>query len=129
MSADVLEALAGRLFRILQSSFLSRPKWVGVKASLETLAQCLSKYCEGLREKTKTMKLVHGSSTPWHTLSKGLDLFYLKPTTNVTLKEIACLNTKLVQAGPYSFLELDKHVPCDQKKRYHGISSRRSKMV
>ena len=90
-----------------------------MKASLEALAQRLSKNCKGLRENTKTVKLVYTSSTPWHTLSKGLNVFYLKPTTCATLKEIVYLQTKLLQAGQYSFLEFDEHAPCDPKESYY----------
>ena len=75
------------------------------------------------------MKLIHVSSTPWRTLSKGLDVFYLKATTSVTLKETPCLNTKLVQvvqAGPYSFLVLNEHAPCNPKKKYHFIKEIKS---
>ena len=28
----------------------------------------------------KSMKIVHSSPTPWRSIAKGLDLFYLKPT-------------------------------------------------
>ena len=121
MTCDELEALASKLFEVLQLSFLHRPRWVEMKANLETLAHSLSKYSNMLREKSKTMKLVHTSSNPWRSLSKGLDLFYLASIANVALEEIRALNTKVVEAGPYQFLDLNDYAPSESKKRYHFI--------
>lgn len=55
------DALASRLFQVLQSSFLLRPAWAQMQDSLEVLAHCLSKCSSELRDKSKTMKLLHSS--------------------------------------------------------------------
>lgn len=88
MTSSELETLALRLFRVLQSNFLQRPAWAQMQGSLEALAPCLSKYSGELRDKSKMMKLVHSSSTPWRSLSKGLHLFYLAPSTDVLTQAV-----------------------------------------
>ena len=121
MTSDELGALASRLFRVLQSSFLERPAWQQMKGSLETFAHCLSKYSSELCSKNKTMKLVHSSSTPWRTVSKGLDIFYLVPTTGALTETVEKLNSKVIEARPYSFVDLHDFAPSNPKRWYHFI--------
>ncbi len=57
-----------------------------MKDRCEKMANNLQKYAVELRGKNKVMKLVHSSTVPWRSIQKGLDIFYLKPTTNFSLE-------------------------------------------
>ena len=123
MTCNGLEALSSKLYGVLQSSFLHRPSWIEMRANLEILAHSLNKYSNLLREKSKVMKRVHDSTEPWRSLSKGLDVFYLTPNLDISSDEIQNLSTKVLEAGPYSYI---KYVPYDSKRRYHFIKQVRS---
>ena len=84
MSAATLEALAQKLFRLLQASYFMRDGWGIMKAECENLAHSLQKYAQMLQEKKKSMKIVHSSPTPWRCITKGLDLFYVKPAKKLS---------------------------------------------
>ena len=86
--------------------------------NLESLAYSLSRYSTELHEKNKAMKLVHTFSIPWHSLSEGLDVFYLGPVTRVINEQVQMLASKIIEAGPYPFINLDEYSPVDAKKRY-----------
>lgn len=44
-------------------------------------------------------------------------MFYLAPTHNVS-KQVQSIEDKLIEAGPYSFLELNEYAPSSSKKKY-----------
>jgi len=88
-----------------------------MKESCEKMAHSLQKYAEELRGKNKVMKLVHSSTVSWRSLQKGLDIFYLKPTTNLPL-ELRQISSIVEETGPYSMVDLLPYLPAHSKKRY-----------
>ena len=87
-------------------------------SSLEGLAHCLRKYGEELRKKNKLMKLVHSCSALWRSLSKGLDAFHLEPSTNVAGEALDRVNSKLMETGPYSYIDLNDYAPFNPMRKY-----------
>lgn len=75
------------------------------------------KYASELQGKNKAMKLVHASPTPWRSIAKGLVLFYIKPTTNIS-PELAELSSKVIAVDPYCSIDLHKYSPTDRQKSY-----------
>jgi hypothetical protein len=117
MSGDVLEALASRLFRVLQAAYFQREGWGFMKESCDKMAHSLQKYANELRAKNKTMKIIHSSLTPWRCIQKGLDLFYLKPI-NIVPPELGEICACVKVAEPYSMIDLHSHLPVNPQKRY-----------
>lgn len=75
------------------------------------------KYASELQGKNKAMKLVHASPTPWRSIAKGLVLFYIKPTTNISPK-LAELSSKVIAVDPYCSIDLHEYSPTDREKSY-----------
>lgn len=98
MSSAVLEALSAKLFGLLQSNFFLREKWAELRRQCEKLAHSMKKYANELQGKNKAMKLVHASPTPWRSIAKGLDLFYVKLTANIC-PELTELSSKVIEVG------------------------------
>ena len=92
-----------------------------MQGSLEVLAHCLSKYSSELRDKSKTMKLVHSSCIPWHNLTNGLDVFYLMPSTDVLAEAVEKINSTVIETGPCLFVNLHDLAPSNPKKKYPFI--------
>ena len=88
-----------------------------MRGECEELAQSLLKYARSIQNKNKSMKLVHSSLTPWRSIGKGLDLFYLQPTKKLSpeLKEISA---KVAEVGPYYKVDLQLYLPTNPQKRY-----------
>jgi len=45
------------------------------------------------------------SPTPWRSIAKGLDLFYLKPTKKL-LPELIEISSRVAEVGPYHKVDL-----------------------
>ena len=65
MSADVIESLSTKLFRLLQANYFSREKWASMRQSCELLANTLHLYVCEIQGKNIVMKTIHSSGTPW----------------------------------------------------------------
>ena len=117
LSADVLEALASKLFCILQSSYFHRERWGEMKGNCDRMAHNLQRYADELRGKNKVMKLVHYSTVPWRSILKGLDLFYLKPTMKLSL-DLTEINSVVKACDCYSIVDLLLYLPANSKRRY-----------
>ncbi len=118
MSAATLEALAQKLFRLLQANYFLREGWGIMRGECEELAHSLQKYAQTLQEKNKTMKTVHSSSAPWRSIAKGLDLFYLKPTKSLS-PELIEINSRVAEVGPYCKVDLYSQLPINPQQRYN----------
>ena len=117
MSSATLEALSSKLFGLLQCNFFLRERWAELREQCEKLAHSMKKYASELQGKNKAMKLVHASPTPWRSIAKGLDLFYIRPTASVS-PELAELSSKVIAVGPYCSIDLHEYSPTDRQKRY-----------
>ena len=84
MPSTTLAALAQNFFQLLQASYFLREGRRVIRGECEELAQSLLKYAQSIQNKNKSMKLVHSSLTPWRSIGKGLDLFYLHGTYEET---------------------------------------------
>lgn len=109
MSADILETLASKLFRVLQAPYLQRKEWGGMKESCDSLAHSLQKYACELRGKNKTMRLIHSSLVPWRCIQNGLDLFYLKPISTPA-SELGEISKLVKESEPYSLIDLHSYL-------------------
>lgn len=49
-----------------------------MREECEELAHSLQKYAQLLQGKNKCMKMVHSSPVPWRSITKGLDVYYIK---------------------------------------------------
>ncbi len=125
MTISKLDTLAVMLFEVLQAGYLNRTKWNKLKCDLEALALSLDHYSKELRQKNKSMKLVHASNSPWRTLSDGIDVFYITPDSSTTVlsKKIQAIEDKLIEKGPYCFIDLSELSPSDPKKKYMFIKT------
>ena len=80
-----------------------------MKGECEELAHSLQKYAQTLQEKNKSMKIVHSSPTPWRSIAKGLDLFYLKPTKKLP-PELIEISSRVAEVGPYRKVDLHSYL-------------------
>ena len=117
MSAATLEAQAQKLFRLLQANYFLREGWSIMRGECEELAHSVQMYAQTLQEKIKDMKTVHSSPTPWRSIAKGLDLFFLKPTRSLP-PELIEINSRVEEVGPYCKVDLHSYLPINPHKRY-----------
>ena len=117
MSAATLEALAQKLFRLLQANYFLREGWSIMRGECEELAHSVQMYAQTLQEKNKAMKTVHSSPTPWRSIAKGLDLFFLKPTRSLP-PELIEISSRVAEVGPYCKVDLHSYLPINPHKRY-----------
>ena len=117
MSGDILQALSQKVFRLVQANYFLRDEWEVMRRECETLAHSLQKYADILLEKNKYMKVVHSSTTPWRSVTKGLDLFYLKPTDKLPY-ELTKINQAVAEIDFYNKIDLHPLLPTNPKKRY-----------
>lgn len=81
------------------------------------MAHSLQKYAQMLQENNKFMKIVHSSPTPWRSIAKGLDLFYLKPAKKLP-PELIEISSRVAEVGPYHKVNLHSYLPINPQKRY-----------
>ena len=120
MSADVIESLSTKLFRLLQANYFSREKWASMRQSCELLANTLHLYACEIQGKNKGMKTIHSSGAPWRSIENCMDILYLKPVVNVCI-ELQNICEQLSKAGPYFLIDLHSYLPSDSLKKYHMI--------
>ena len=90
--------------------------WGLMRGECEKLAHSLQKYAQMLQEKNKFMN--HAPSpTPWRSIAKGLDLFYLKPTKKLP-PELIEISSRVAEVGPYHKVNLHSYLPINPQKRY-----------
>ena len=88
-----------------------------MRVECEELAPSLLKYAKLNQDKKKSMKLVYSSLTPWRSIGKGLNLFYLEPTKKL-FPELKEISAKAAKVGPYCKVDLQLYLPTNLQKRY-----------
>ena len=120
MSADIIQSLSTKLFRLLQANYFSRENWASMRQSCELLANTLHLYACEIQDKSKVMKTIHSSGTPWRSIDKSMDILYLKPIGSVCT-ELQDICEQLSKAGPYSLIDLHSYLPSDNQKKYYMV--------